>query len=100
MILCLLFTLLSNISVKSMTQVILPNLNPLIIEQLQILAKEHNRSLPDEITAILEEVVPAEVIAKKVAREAAWSKIDAARKRHQGQTFSDSVELLQEDRNR
>jgi hypothetical protein len=33
-----------------MIQVILENLNPLIIEQLQILAQKHNRSLPEEIT--------------------------------------------------
>ncbi len=44
-----------------MTQVILDNINPLILEKLQILATQNNLSLSDEIKAILEQVTVAEV---------------------------------------
>lgn len=83
-----------------MTQVVLENLNPAVIEKLQVLAFRHNRSLEDEIKAILEQVSMASEVDQKAATKEAWSRIDSARMRHAGQTFSDSVELLREDRNR
>lgn len=83
-----------------MTQVILDNLDPLVLEKLLVLATKHNRSLSDEIKAILEQVTSSEVIEQKTTSAQAWAKIDEARKRHVSQTFSDSAELLREDRQR
>jgi plasmid stability protein len=83
-----------------MTQVVLENLNPVVIEKLQVLAQKHNRSLSEEIEAILEQAAITSEVDKKAATKDAWLRIDQARMRHAGQTFSDSVELLREDRNR
>ena len=39
-----------------MTQVILKQLNPIVIEKLKRLAQSHQRTLEEEITSILEDV--------------------------------------------
>ncbi|MBD2693546.1 FitA-like ribbon-helix-helix domain-containing protein [Anabaena catenula] len=82
------------------TQVVLGNINPAVLEKLQGLAQRHNRSLEDEVKAILENFVEAELVNQDLAKAQAWAKIDTARQRYLGKTFSDSVELLREDRNR
>ncbi|ELS00277.1 hypothetical protein [Gloeocapsa sp. PCC 73106] len=82
------------------TPVTLNDLNPLVLEKLIILATKHNRSLSDEIKAILEQVTSSKEIEQKHNSPQAWSKIDEARKLHAGQSFSDSAELLREDRQR
>ncbi|MDP5017638.1 hypothetical protein FJR11_07115 [Anabaena sp. UHCC 0187] len=81
-------------------QVVLGNINPNVLEKLQVLAQSHNRSLEDEVNIILENFVQAELVNQESAKAQAWAKIDTARQRHLGKTFSDSVELLREDRNR
>ncbi|AFZ14270.1 MAG: hypothetical protein WBB28_20180 [Crinalium sp.] len=83
-----------------MNQIVLENVNPNLVEKLQILANKHNRSLEDEIKVIIAQVAEAEVIEEKNDIATAWSKIEEARQRHSGQVFSDSVELLREERNR
>lgn len=45
-----------------MSQVVLENLNPTVLEKLQILAQRHNRSLEDEIKAILEQITRNEIV--------------------------------------
>lgn len=82
------------------TQVVLGNINPSVLEKLQILAQRHNRTLEDEVKAILEYFVEDKLVTQEPEQAQAWAKIDAARQRHFGKTFSDSVELLREDRNR
>ncbi|MGM3308296.1 FitA-like ribbon-helix-helix domain-containing protein [Anabaena sp. WFMT] len=82
-----------------MTQVVLENINPAVLDKLQVLAQSHNRSLEDEVKAILENFVDAELVNQESTQVQAWAKIDAARHRHLGKSFSDSVELLHEDRN-
>jgi len=82
------------------TQVVLGNINPVVLEKLQGLAQSHNRSLEDEVKTILENFVEAELVNQESATAQAWGKIDIARQRHLGKIFSDSVELLREDRNR
>ncbi|MTJ08996.1 MULTISPECIES: hypothetical protein [unclassified Anabaena] len=82
------------------TQVILGNINPAVLEKLQGLAQRHNRSLEDEVNIILENFVQAELVNQESAKAQAWAKVDTARQRHLDKTFSDSVELLREDRNR
>ncbi len=83
-----------------MTQVVLENLNPLVLEKLLVLATRHNRSLSDEIEAILEQVTAAEVPERVTSRAAFRERLNLARLRHGDRIFSDSVELLQEDRRR
>ena len=82
------------------TQVVLGNINPVVLEKLQGLAQSHNRSLEDEVKTILENFVEAELVNQESVTAQAWKKIDIPRQRHLGKIFSDSVELLREDRNR
>lgn len=76
-------------------QVVLENINPVVLEKLQVLAQKHNRSLEDEVKAILESVIES-----KDVKVDPWVRVNEARQRHAGRIFSDSVELLREDRNR
>jgi plasmid stability protein len=82
------------------TQVVLGNINPVVLQKLQGLAQSHNRSLEDEVKTILENFVEAELVNQESVTAQGWEKIDIARQRHLGKIFSDSVELLREDRNR
>lgn len=81
-----------------MTQVVIENLDPLVIEKLKALAQQHGRSLEAELKAILTQAAQIEVSDR--TKEVAWERIDQARAKYTGQTFSDSVELLREDRQR
>ena len=57
-------------------------------------AREHRRSLQSEVKTILEEAVPD--------YEAVWKRIERFRKllEQSGRTFSDSADLIREDRDR
>ena len=82
-----------------MTQVILENLDPNIIEKLKVRAQQHGRSLEAELKAILTQAAQIEVTDTDATAQA-WEKIDRVRAKYTGRTFSDSVELLREDRQR
>lgn len=77
----------------------LDNINPTGFEKIRALAQKHSRSLEDEIKAIIEMVAEAEVVEFQTAKAQALAKVDSDRQRHAGKVFSDSVELLREDRN-
>lgn len=86
-----------------MTSVILDNLNPTVLEQLKGMAQAHNRSLEDEIKAILEQVLETSQVKgnRPVSKRGIFrERLKEARERHGNQMFSDSAELLREDRNR
>lgn len=83
-----------------MTQVVLSNLNPTVLEKLQALATSHNRSLSEEIEVILSQVTSLTVPEVAATREAFRSRLESARLSHGDRVFSDSVELLREDRQR
>lgn len=83
-----------------MNPIVLDNLNPIVFDKIRSLAQRHNRSLEDEIKAILAQVAEAEIVTQNSARANFRAKLEAARQKHGYQTFSDSVELLREDRNR
>lgn len=83
-----------------MTQVVLEDLDPIVIEKLQVLAQRHNRSLEEEVKAILEQVAEAEITSQAERRAAFQERLNQTHLRHGNQVFSDSVELLREDRNR
>ena len=77
-----------------MAQVLVRQLDIKVVVRLKKRAKEHGRSLQSEMKTILEEAVPD--------YEAAWKRIEGIRKRlrKSGRTFSDSADLIREDRDR
>lgn len=82
-----------------MAQVVIENLDPIVIEKLKALAQQHGRSLEAELKAILTQAAEIDV-SDRTAKENAWERIDKAREKYAGRIFSDSVELLREDRQR
>ncbi|WP_447974453.1 FitA-like ribbon-helix-helix domain-containing protein [Nitrospira sp. Kam-Ns4a] len=77
-----------------MAQVLVRQLDDKVVERLKRRAKEHGRSLQSEVKAILEEAAPD--------YEAAWKRIERFQKRLKapGRRFTDSAELIREDRDR
>ena len=78
-----------------MSDLLIPNVDPGTIAQLGQRASQHGRSLEEEVKAIL-------AGAAQPAPSAGWAGVDAIRQRlaASGRTFSDSAELLREDRQR
>lgn len=77
-----------------MAQVLVRELSDKVVARLKKRAKEHGRSLQSEVKTILEEAVPN--------YEQAWKRIDALREqlKRSERTFSDSSDLIREDRDR
>ncbi len=77
-----------------MAQVLVRQLNDKVVDRLKKRAKEHGRSLQSEVKTILEEAVPD--------YERAWKRIDSLRLRlkRSGRKFSNSADLIREDRDR
>jgi plasmid stability protein len=80
-----------------MAQVVIENLDPIVVEKLKALAQQHGRSLEAELKAILTQAAQIEV-SDRTAKEVAEERINRARDKYADQTFSDSAELLQENR--
>lgn len=83
-----------------MTQLVLSNLDPILIEKLKIRSQQHGRSLDEELKAILEQAVDTEVVREVMAMAEAREKLEIARARYADRKFSDSTELVREDRDR
>lgn len=83
-----------------MSQIFITDLDPLLIEKLKVRAQRQGRSLEAELKAILEAAAEVEVVDKAAVMSAARKRIEQARKKYAGRIFSDSVELLREDRQR
>ncbi|MDR4494197.1 MAG: Arc family DNA-binding protein [Nitrospirales bacterium] len=77
-----------------MAQILIRQLDDKVVARLKKRAQEHGRSLESEVRMILEEAVPD--------YEGAWKRIERFHKRlkKSGRSFSDSTELIREDRNR
>ena len=77
-----------------MAQVLVRQLNEKVVNRLKKRAREHGRSLQSEVKTILEEAVPD--------YEGAWKRIELIRAKLQrsGRKFSDSADLIREDRDR
>jgi plasmid stability protein len=77
-----------------MAQVLVRRLDSKVVVRLKKRAREHGRSLQSEVKTILEEAVPD--------YEAAWKRIERFRKRlhKSGRRFSNSADLIREDRDR
>ena len=78
-----------------MAQLLIRNLEDETIQRLKARAKSHGRSLQKELQLIIEEAAQQNPIE-------AWDAIDQFRSRleQSGRVFSDSVELIREDRDR
>jgi plasmid stability protein len=77
-----------------MASVLVRDLDPAVVERLKVRAQENHRSLQKELKAILE----------TAAAQATWAEaranIERVRKRFAGRQFSDSAELIREERDR
>ena len=82
-----------------MNQVVIKDLDPIIIEKLKLRAQRQGRTLEAELKVILEEAA-AEEVDRAALKAVAWERIERSRAKYAGQTFSDSAELLREDRQR
>lgn len=78
-----------------MSQILVRGLEAQTIERLKERAKRHKRSLQGEVKTIIEEAVPTRMSMEE-AREAALQ----IRKGFGNRIFSDSAELVREDRER
>ncbi|MBI4745744.1 MAG: hypothetical protein HY786_04180 [Deltaproteobacteria bacterium] len=78
-----------------MSQILVRGLEAETIERLKERAKRHKRSLQGEVKTIIEEAVPTRMSMDE-AREAALQ----IRKSFATRIFSDSSELIREDRER
>jgi antitoxin FitA len=80
-----------------MTQLILNDIDPTILEKLKARAANHQRSLEDELKAILQEAIEPDSIAKMNAfREQAAQMRQSLSKR----VHTDSAKLVRDDRDR
>ena len=77
-----------------MAQVLVRQLNDKVVDRLKKRAKEHGRSLQSEVKTILEDAVPD--------YDRAWKRIDSLRLRlkRSNRKFSNSADLIREDRDR
>ena len=85
-----------------MTQVLLENLNPVLINQLETLAQIHGRSLQEEIEHILQQAIQTQLRFYHTGGDMAKARqaVTRSQARYAGRTFSDSAELIREDRDR
>jgi plasmid stability protein len=81
-----------------MTQLVLNNLDPKILDNLKIRAAKHNRSLEDESKAILHEALAAEITTKAEKVAAFREQATQIRQSLHGRTHTDSALLIREDR--
>jgi plasmid stability protein len=77
-----------------MARVLVRDLDPAVVERLKAKAQDHGRSLQKELKAILEEAASRPSWAE--AREGA----ERVRQMLGGRRFSDSTDLVREDRDR
>lgn len=84
-----------------MTPIILENLDPIVVEKLQVRATRQGRSLLEELKVIVEEAVKYEnTSVPQETMKDAKERLAKVRQQYQGRTFRDSTELLREDRQR
>ena len=77
-----------------MLKIVLNNLDDRVVEELQQRADQQGRSLEEEIKLVLWQSVKM----PKLSLDEARLKFQESRQKYAGRIFSDSVELLREDR--
>lgn len=86
-----------------MTQLVITDLDPAVIEKLKVRATNLGRTLEEELKAILVAVVASEETPQMNRKETlsqARERLTKVRQRYAGRIFKDSAELLREDRQR
>jgi plasmid stability protein len=78
-----------------MADVTIHDIDPELLERLEARARVFGRSLEDEILAIIRREVP-----KRRDRESLRRAAHASHERFRGRVFSDSTDLIREDRDR
>ena len=81
-----------------MTQIVLTNLDPKILDNLKIRAAKHNRSVEDESKAILQEALATDITTKAEKIATFRERATQMRQSLQGRTHTDSALLIREDR--
>ncbi len=78
-----------------MQELVLTNVDDAILQGLRVLAMQHGRTPAEEAKAILTDALSG-------TRADAWATVDAIYQRlaASGRTFTDSADLLREDRDR
>jgi plasmid stability protein len=78
-----------------MATILIPNLDETVLRRLRERANLHGRTLESEAQAILQEALRSSPVD-------VWAEVNAIRERlaASGRSFSDSAELLREDRDR
>jgi len=76
-----------------MSQILVRNIDPETVERLKTRAKRHGRSLQSEVKMLLEH-------AAGPSGEEIAAMFDRWKQRFEGRRFSDSAELIREDRDR
>lgn len=79
-----------------MAQILVRDLDKETVERLKERAREDGRSLQSEVKHILSQAAHEPIVDMERARKM----LEEFRKRFKGRKFSDSVELIREDRNR
>jgi plasmid stability protein len=77
-----------------MAQILVRNLDESVVRKLKKRAKKNGRSLQAEAKVILQK----EAVQPKLSMEEARKAADAFRARFKGRKFTDSAELIREDR--
>lgn len=79
-----------------MAQILVRNLDDDVVERLKARAKANSRSLQAEVKMILQQA------SQQVPHAEAWAAIERFREemKRTGRTFSDSTELIREERDR
>jgi plasmid stability protein len=77
-----------------MAQILVRDLDDALVARLKERAKQNHRSLQGEVKAILEEAAPMATKAEVRAIADKWQRYW----KEQGKTFSDSTDLIREDR--
>ncbi len=76
-----------------MAEILVRDIDPKVVQRLKARAREHGRSLQKEVKLILEESAPA-------TRSEILALLNNWRDRLSGRTFTDSADLIREDRER
>lgn len=77
-----------------MAQLLVRDLDPAVVARLKERARQNHRSLQGEVKAILEQA------AETATREEALAMIDKWQRKWGERVFSDSTQLIREDRDR
>lgn len=83
-----------------MSELVVRDLDPVLIQKLQLRSQKHGHSLEEEVKAILEQTMKAEAAVEELRHLSPAAKLEQARASYRGLTFSDSTVLIREDRDR